>query len=501
MYGPHDFSWVTSEKHCQAKDEIGAGSVGTVYKAVHPTTGQEIAIKRMDRAPLARDATALNGFQREVDMFSRLHHPNIIRLLGVQMEPACHLLIMEQAECELCVPCSLPVLAARVRRRIAHERVCCAWRRAEELQAGAMAEPECRFYFRQIAQAVGYCHSQGICHRDLKLENVLLMPDNVTVKVTDFGMGKNYLMNSGPKTHEVGSFAYMSPEVIAGQGEYQPTPADIWSLGVMLYAMSVCRFPFGCLDSKDRASALEQEQRIRRNVLSADAITSRPNFFGGGEQQQQQQQLISAPLQDLIRKILVVDPSRRITIEAMLSHPWLLDRTGEEEYSMNQHMPMGSPPMQMDPATMAAMAAMDVGGGGGGGGPLAGAAPMAVPMAGGAGGGGIGGLPMPSPPVGGSSLGTVAGRVGYGAASYGSLGTQPSAEMMDVADADGGAGDQAAAAAAAAAPAAAAGGWVAPQYNWDEAPQYQPQSSADSFDFDSGHHDDFFEEGDDIGFQ
>ena len=137
---------------------------------------------------------------------------------------------------------------------------------------------------------------------------------------------------------------------------------------------------------------------------------------------------------------------------------------------MNQHMPMGSPPMQMDPATMAAMAAMDVGGGGGGG-PLAGAAPMAVPMAGGAGGGGIGGLPMPSPPVGGSSLGTVAGRVGYGAASYGSLGTQPSAEMMDVADADGGAGDQAAAAAAAAAPAAAAGGWVAPQYNWDEAPQ------------------------------
>ena len=115
MYGPHDFSWVTSEKHCQAKDEIGAGSVGTVYKAVHPTTGQEIAIKRMDRAPLARDATALNGFQREVDMFSRLHHPNIIRLLGVQMEPACHLLIMEQAECELCVPCSLPVLAARPR--------------------------------------------------------------------------------------------------------------------------------------------------------------------------------------------------------------------------------------------------------------------------------------------------------------------------------------------------------------------------------------------------
>ena len=60
------------------------------------------------------------------------------------------------------------------------------------------------------------------------------MKDCATVKVADFGMGKNYQMNSGPKTHEIGSFAYMSPEVVGGRGEYQPTPADVWSLGVML---------------------------------------------------------------------------------------------------------------------------------------------------------------------------------------------------------------------------------------------------------------------------
>ena len=101
MHGPHDFSWVNSETHCQPKDEVGKGAVGTVYRAVHPTTGQEVAIKRMDRSPFAANSTALNGFQREVDMFSRLHHPNIIRLLGVQMEAAHHLLIMEYAECEL----------------------------------------------------------------------------------------------------------------------------------------------------------------------------------------------------------------------------------------------------------------------------------------------------------------------------------------------------------------------------------------------------------------
>lgn len=101
MFGPHDYSWVTSEHHCQPHNEIGSGSAGTVYKAVHPSTGQFIAIKKMDRAPLQRNDQALHSFQREVDMFCRLNHPGIIRLLGVQMEPACHLLIMEHAECEL----------------------------------------------------------------------------------------------------------------------------------------------------------------------------------------------------------------------------------------------------------------------------------------------------------------------------------------------------------------------------------------------------------------
>lgn len=430
MYGPHDYGWVRSEMHCQPKDEIGAGISGTVYRAVHPTTGQEVAIKKMDRAPLARDASALNSFQREVDMFSRLHHPNIIRLLGVQMEPACHLLIMEVAECEL----------------------------AEELQAGPMAEAECRFYFRQIVRAVGYCHTQGICHRDLKLENVLLMPDNVTVKVTDFGMGKNYLMHSGCKTHVVGSFAYMSPEVIAGRGEYQPSPADIWSLGVMLYAMSICQFPFGCVDPADTTTKpLEKEQRIRQKILDADSITSSPNFFGDPAAPG----CISAPLQDLIRKILVVDPCRRATIDAILSHPWLVDTTGEEEYAASQHMPMGSPPMQVDLDALAAMEARAT-------------AAASAGCPGGAAAPGPG-LPMPSPPVGDSA------RVAYGVGL--SLGGQPSVEMMDVADSV--AADQ-----------MVSGGWVAPQYNWDEAPAFQPQGSVDSFDFDAGHQDDFFEDSD-----
>ena len=315
---------------------------------------------------------------------------------------------------------------------------------------GPMPEPECRFYFRQIVQAVGYCHTQGICHRDLKLENVLLMPDNATVKVTDFGMGKNYLMHSGCKTAEVGSCAYMSPEVWAGRGEYQPSPADVWSLGVMLYVMSLCAYPFGCLDRRS-GDLYQQEQRIRQNVLGADAITSREDFFGEPPGR------LSAPLQDLIRAMLVVDPTRRLTIDAISSHPWLVDTTGEEEYAASRRMPMGSPPMQIDAAVLAAMEARVA------------AAPAAFPGAfsahAAAAGAAGGGLPIPSPPVGGSGL------VAYGVGM--SMGGQPSVEMMDVSD-------------------AAAGGWAPPQYDWDAAPAYQPQGSSESFDFDTVHQDDFF---------
>ena len=326
-----------------------------------------------------------------------------------------------------------------------------------------MPEPECRFYFRQIVQAVGYCHTQGICHRDLKLENVLLMPDNVTVKVTDFGMGKNYLMHSGCKTAEVGSCAYMSPEIWAGRGEYQPSPADVWSLGVMLYVMSLCAFPFGCLDRRDPTPEVQQEHRIRQNVLGADAITSRRDFFDEPPGH------VSAALQDLIRAMLVVDPTRRATIDAILSHPWLVDTTGEEEYAASHHMPMGSPPMQIDAAALAAMEAR-----------VAAAAPAAFPgaasahaaaaagtavVAAAAAGAGEGGLPIASPPVGGSAL------FAYGVGM--SQGGQPSVEMMDVSD-------------------AAAGGWAPPQYDWDAAPAYQAQGSSESFDFDAVHQDDFF---------
>ena len=155
--GSHD--WISSGlmSDPSASYEIGIGASARVYAVRHPQTQETFAVKRMDRSPLSSDPTRNHSFQKEVDLFSKLRHPNIIQLLAVRHEPDCHLLIMELADSEL----------------------------KDELDGGALPEPEAAGFFGQIAAAVHYCHTQSICHRDLKLENVMLMQDGKTVTALD----------------------------------------------------------------------------------------------------------------------------------------------------------------------------------------------------------------------------------------------------------------------------------------------------------------------------
>ena len=131
-----------------------------------------------------------------------------------------------------------------------------------------MPEPRARWIFFQIASALHYCHTQGVCHRDLKLENLLLVDqDGDLVKVTDFGLSKD-TSDSIAKTR-VGTISYMAPEVTLaggrsddpGEGAYDGAASDVWSLGVILYVLIACAYPFGygaCLcvrgDGGDRAT-------------------------------------------------------------------------------------------------------------------------------------------------------------------------------------------------------------------------------------------------------
>jgi serine/threonine protein kinase len=270
---------------CTPERMKGAGASGSVFEIGPACGGKPVAVKKFARGPLQLNPQANHSFQKEVMLFSKLEHPNVIRLLGVRHEPSCHLLIMELADGDM----------------------------LGEMNRGALPEEEARAYFRQVVAAVQHCHSRGVCHRDLKLDNIMLMRDGVTVKVTDFGLGKDWQIHSAPKS-QVGTLYYMAPETLSGRVScYLPSPVDVWSLGVIMYVLCRCTYPFGPYGS----TASVQEQRdIRLRILDADTLVQSPRFFppGGGQ--------LSAELQALLRSILIVDPSSRIDINALQAHPY-----------------------------------------------------------------------------------------------------------------------------------------------------------------------------------
>ena len=155
-------------------------------------------------------------------------------------------------------------------------------------------EPLAKRFFKQICLEVGYIHSKGIVHRDLKPENLLLGPSNV-VKLIDFGLCST--QRDVPLTNRCGSQCYISPEALV-QSSYYGVPADIWALGVILYALVDGSLPW------DYQNADKMFQQISRGEFPMP-------------------QMISPECQDLLRLILNPNPSTRITVDGILTHPWL----------------------------------------------------------------------------------------------------------------------------------------------------------------------------------
>lgn len=119
-------------------------------------------------------------------------------------------------------------------------------------------EPRARKWFKQLVEAVDYCHSRGVVHRDIKCENLLLNSD-FDIKLSDFGFAKgNMKITNGqiPLSNTFcGSYAYASPEILKGI-PYHPQYSDIWSMGVVLFAMVYGRLPFDDTNYKDLIKVL-----------------------------------------------------------------------------------------------------------------------------------------------------------------------------------------------------------------------------------------------------
>ncbi|KPV73252.1 uncharacterized protein RHOBADRAFT_2369, partial [Rhodotorula graminis WP1] len=159
---------------------------------------------------------------------------------------------------------------------------------------GGLALAETRRIFGQLVLGVAYLHSEGVVHRDLKLENVLL-DENVNVKIADMGFGREFERGRWLET-KVGTLGYTAPEIVAGS-RYLGEQVDIWSLGVILYALLTGSLPFD-----------DDDESVMRSLILAGRYAV-PAF-------------LDPDASDLVQRILVVDPLRRPSLRDILAHPF-----------------------------------------------------------------------------------------------------------------------------------------------------------------------------------
>uniref|UniRef100_A0A8C1V0R7 non-specific serine/threonine protein kinase n=1 Tax=Cyprinus carpio TaxID=7962 RepID=A0A8C1V0R7_CYPCA len=247
---------------------LGKGNFAVVKLARHKVTKTQVAIKIIDKTRL--NSSNLEKIYREVQIMKLLNHPHIIKLYQVMETKDMLYIVTEYAKNgEM-----FDYLTSN----------------------GRMSENEARKKFWQILTAVDYCHQHHIVHRDLKTEN-LLLDANMNIKLADFGFGNFY--NSGePLSTWCGSPPYAAPEVFEGK-EYEGPQLDIWSLGVVLYVLVCGSLPF------DGDSLPALRQRVTEGRF-------RIPFF------------MSQDCENLIRKMLVVDPAKRINVAQIKQHRWML---------------------------------------------------------------------------------------------------------------------------------------------------------------------------------
>jgi BR serine/threonine kinase len=190
---------------------LGNGTTGKVKLAIHRESNQEYAIKIISKSVFDEKPELQNRIRREIALMQLLDHPHILKLVDVLESPRHLYIVLEYAS-------QGELFNFLVSHRTLPENV-------------AMR------LFRQIIYGLEYLHSMGICHRDIKPENMLL-DQNFNIKIADFGFARFLRMNVADTS--CGSPHYAAPEVIKGQ-PYDGRCADVWSCGVMLFALlAVC---------------------------------------------------------------------------------------------------------------------------------------------------------------------------------------------------------------------------------------------------------------------
>jgi serine/threonine protein kinase len=241
---------------------LGVGMCGEVREGVHKLTGTKVAVKRLKRKQFEQSGLAFSD--RELELMKDLVHPNVIELFDCirMVDEIC--LVMEllsgQELFSFCV------------------------------EHAPLDESFARKFFRDILSGVDYIHSKGVVHRDLKLENCMVV-DKDRVKIIDFGLGNFFLR--GPLHTSCGSPSYAAPELFLSKQYYGP-PVDVWAMGVILFSMVTGQFPF-----EDIQCTIDGHYEWPSHVA------------------------ISNSLRLLVSEMLELNPDLRLTVEQIRRNEWV----------------------------------------------------------------------------------------------------------------------------------------------------------------------------------
>lgn len=271
-------------KYDVTKNVLGSGSSAQVVVGENLKSKRKYAIKVID---LSRHEVAWR-YEREKNFLKDIEHTNVVRLYEVYSSPTALYFVME---------------------------LCTGGHLGQVLRAspeGKLDEDVAMEYILQLTRAIGHCHHHGICHRDVKLQNILLESSSkeAQIKLVDFGNGARF-RNQLPLTKVVGTTYTAAPEVFK---ECYDERCDVWSLGVVTYILLSGRRPFEKMEVPSTKNPGKKEESVVASIL-----LGKYNF------NHEVWDEISNEAINFIKHCFVLDYTKRSSAAAMLEHPWLTD--------------------------------------------------------------------------------------------------------------------------------------------------------------------------------
>ena len=251
------------------KGILGKGTFSVVKLGENKATKEKVAIKIMQKSKI-KSRDDLIRIKREIEILSRLKHPNIIKIHRIHEDDKKFYIIMEFCE------------KGELFNRI--------------VESKCLTEEEAAIFYYQIINGLEYIHKNQVAHRDLKPENLLLR-ENDLLKIIDFGLS-NYTISDELLATPCGSPCYASPEMVSGN-KYDGCMIDVWSTGIILYAMLCGYLPF-----EDNDNDILFQKIFKCKIHYPKALGALPV--------------------DLMKKIIVQDPKKRITLEQIKQHRFYL---------------------------------------------------------------------------------------------------------------------------------------------------------------------------------